>query len=87
MAKAKAPPPPHVQAAISRGDVDAIRTYAHRGGQANARRCSFARTQKAQTEASLQALIDEAFERERKVTLLRDAEAHHLANLAGSNMD
>lgn len=83
MAKAKVPPPPHVQAAIFRGDKKAVVGYATRGGQANARRCSIVRA----LNASVDEAIEEALDLDRRATLERDAYAHHMANLAGASHD
>ena len=87
MAKVKVHPPPHVHAAILRGDTEAILRFAYTGGQANKRRLAKLKKATEARQVSQGAIIDECLAVYHRQVLIRDAHAHHMRNLAGVSQD
>lgn len=94
MSKSEVPLPPHVRAAKLRGDIEALRHFGAAGGRIaaeNRRKKALAEKEKAERalaeEAKRDAIMDEILAEDYRQRLMRDAFAHAMMNLAGSNQD
>ena len=87
MAKAKKPPPPQVLEAIRAGDSEKVQMFARAGGRANARRLREAKKVAEHQQLDESRLADESLAEYHRQVTLRDARAHHMANLAGVSQE